>query len=485
MITYPYALELREGAMLVSTDLLVKGRNPFAWEEQPQHTNIYGIFYHIVIYPFAKIWSANNLVHRSVTAVFILGSCFIIGLVLKRLKVPFYHIFPAATLLYAFLLFPGTTTPFAGPHSLGLFLFLLSVFIPWFKNYSPMSLGISLAAGILAFYTKPYFILGLPFLTCYLFLFISKKKGIIFGAGWGIVLLISIFMMKNICEAYFSNTFFVNLYGADTSLTHCVKQFSIFIHQNLEMLEILIFGTFLQVFHIFKKDKKPSNTFPQINLRNFKNPLISFPFDLSLFCLIFSTALIYFKLGRHGGSWMAYLFHLMSPFFIIIVFTSLKKDFWRILAIPLIAINIHTVSSHHFKIKAEESLKHWETVRDLVSKHKNIFNSPTIVSLLLEQKKPIYDSGLTECFHIGEAKDSILNPIFLKEDRVAEVNLEFRRKIQYKITHKEFDMLMITKNWYVQLPPNETKKHYKFLGTISIEMPYFPQSWTLGIWMPR
>ncbi len=484
MITYPYPLEFREGAMLVTTDLLVKGRNPFSWDEQPQHTNIYGIVYHLIVYPFAKLFNTGAVVHRSVSAVFIIASCFIIFLVLRRKKVPVYYIFPAVLLLYAFFLFPGTTTPFSGPHSLGLFLFLGSIFIPWLKKYSLMSLVVSVILGILGFYSKAYFVLGLPFLTIYIFLFVSKKKGVLFGATWTGLLFLSILCVKQILECYFANTFFINLNGAQNSLSHCLKQFHFFFQKNRELFAVLALGVLIQVISKFKS-LKGFNIIPKANFNDFKKPFFDRQVDLNLFCLICSTLLIYFKLGRHGGSWMGYLFQLMTPFFIILVFSSLKKDMWRFITLPMIGISIITVLSSHLEVNPEESLKNWKTVREIVSKYKNIYNSPAIVSLLVEQDKEIYDSGLTECFHLGEAKGSFLKSIFLKKDRVAEKTQEYNQNIYDQIVHKKFDLLLVTKNWFVRAPVEETRKNYKYLGSIDVIMPYFPQVWKLGIWLPR
>ena len=484
MITYPYLLEFREGAMLVSTDLLVKGRNPFSWDEQPEHMNMYGIVYSLAVYPLAKIFNTGPIVHRSVTAIFIWASCFLIGLVLYYKKVPLYYIFPASVLLYIFLLFPGTTTPFAGPHSLGLFLFLCSLFIPYFKKYSYPSLVISIILGILGFYTKAYYVLGLPYLTVYLFLFVSKKKGVLFGIAWGSVFLLSILGVREILECYFANTFFANLYSAQSSFAHCLKQFKFFFENTWGMFVILGAGIGIQISYYFGKGWDLSH-FPKFNWKDFNKPILDVSVDLNTFCLILSTLLIYFKLGRHGGSWMGYLFQLMMPFLIILVFSIIKMDVWRLITIPFIGINIMLASAPHFQIHPEKSLKNWKTVEKIVSKYHNIYNSSTIVSILLEQNKEIYDSGLTESFHVGSAKGSFLKPLLLKEDRVEEKTRVYKQRIYDNIVHKKFDLLLITKNWFLTIPPAETQKNYRFIGSINLEMPYFPQGWELGIWEPK
>ena len=67
----------------------------------------------------------------------------------------------------------------ARPDTLGLFLFLCSIIIPWKWNFTYSSLLAGILLSTLAFLTKPYFIFGAPCIALYLFLSKSKLKGII------------------------------------------------------------------------------------------------------------------------------------------------------------------------------------------------------------------------------------------------------------------------------------------------------------------
>ena len=59
--------------MMTSTDALVKGLNPYDMSLQPQLMNQYGIIYPLLVWPWAKIFGTTMLIHRMVTAFFILG----------------------------------------------------------------------------------------------------------------------------------------------------------------------------------------------------------------------------------------------------------------------------------------------------------------------------------------------------------------------------------------------------------------------------
>src|SRR5262245_27573912 len=53
MIVSPAPQEMREGAVVWITRLLLEGRNPYDVAELPASTNVYGIFYHLAVLPIA------------------------------------------------------------------------------------------------------------------------------------------------------------------------------------------------------------------------------------------------------------------------------------------------------------------------------------------------------------------------------------------------------------------------------------------------
>ena len=78
----------------------------------------------------------------------------------------------------------------ARPDGLGECLFMGSLIIPFCRRFSPGSLAVSAALSILAYLTKQYFLLGLPLVAGYVFLFENKLKGVVYGvAGIGALLL--------------------------------------------------------------------------------------------------------------------------------------------------------------------------------------------------------------------------------------------------------------------------------------------------------
>jgi hypothetical protein len=119
LVTFPYPLEYREGAILFVTDLLLEGENPYALQNMPLAMNVYGINYHLIVYPFARLWGATFLVHRAVSAVFILLSLPIFFVILRRHRAGVLYSLAAVLILYASLLY--RYTPLARPDGVGFF----------------------------------------------------------------------------------------------------------------------------------------------------------------------------------------------------------------------------------------------------------------------------------------------------------------------------------------------------------------------------
>ena len=66
MVFSPAPQEMREGAAVWLTRLLLEGRNPYSLTELPASTNVYGILYHLVVYPLARVFGNGFAVHRIV-----------------------------------------------------------------------------------------------------------------------------------------------------------------------------------------------------------------------------------------------------------------------------------------------------------------------------------------------------------------------------------------------------------------------------------
>src|SRR5215510_15970113 len=101
--------EMREGAVIWITRLLLEGRNPYSLAELPASTYAYGIVYHLIVLPFARLFGNGYTVHRAVSAVAIAGSCALMYRLLRRAGT---HLALAAT---GVMLFYASSIYFVAP----------------------------------------------------------------------------------------------------------------------------------------------------------------------------------------------------------------------------------------------------------------------------------------------------------------------------------------------------------------------------------
>ncbi len=492
LITFAVPLEFRESAMIYTTHLLLQGQNPFDLAHFPQATNSYGIVYSLVVYPFAKIWGPTLQIHRLFTGIFILASCLMLVAVLKKNKAPAVVSLSGGLMLYPLLLYPTTTTPVAGPHSLGVCLFLLTVYIPFFYNYSGASLIVSLVAGLLAFYTKMYFVLGIPIMCAYLFLYQSKKKGCLYGAIFLLILLVSVILVNHCMRCYFNDTFYTQFQGAnlfDGGLERSNAQIKEFYHIHKPLFYVLGIAIVIYLIGYIKNYKNLSfpNIISKIDLLRWNKPLYQCDLNLNLFSLIIVILVIYFKMGRSNGQWMAYQFQLLSPFFILFVLNSVcQRKFLTYLSIPFILFTLGGLNNHLIK-NPYTSADDWQIVKKFVATHQNILNSPLIIPFLIEYQRPVYDSGQSQFAAVGTDRHDLNTKLFPPQPEVAAQFEAYLAHMHDMIRGEKFDLLLLTPPSGLNSPwtPADTDRYYKIIKTVHVRLMHSDEVFDLVVSVPR
>jgi hypothetical protein len=468
IVTDPNPQAYREGAMLLSTQYLLEGKNPFSLENMPLANNVYGIFYHIAVLPFAWILGPGLLAHRLVSGISILASCFILYRVLLKSQTHPLYAAAATVILYAALLFNDSSL--AKPCSLGTALFLGCLCIPYLCNYTTGSLTLSVLVGLLAFYTKPYFILA-PFYTgTYLFLFRSRRNGLLYCSTFLIFLISSALVVNHFLECYFPNSFFCHLnINIKSSAAYALKQAGFFGELNAWLF-------FIVALYLFK-------FLPGVATNNISPPD---GFALWVYAFLGSLILIFVSLGRHHGNWMVYLFELLTPFLLIIILslTSKLKSNTCFLVIPMLIL---TVYNHYARMPHEHyTCPQWNEVRTLIAEHHNILNTPAIAPLLIEKKKKLYDSGQTQYFRFSNYPDNKMLSFFLPEnERISERNEAYENDIARQVKNKEFDLIILSAGHGSPLVPLYIIEEYYYrYASINLCMSH-TQAWKNDLWKPK
>ncbi|MCK5632267.1 hypothetical protein KAH94_00800, partial [bacterium] len=507
LMLFPFPIVYREGAMIVPTDYLLKGGNPFSLASQPEHTNVYGIMYSLVVYPIAYFFGAGIVVHRIVSGFFVLCSCILVFYAMQRKNGPVFFSFAGMLIFYIHLLTPGTCPLEAGPHSLGLFLFLCVVLVPFFLKYSYPSLFSSLLFGMFAFYSKAYFILSVVYLGVYLFLFVSKKKALIYFVLSVFLSVVSVLVVNSIFDVYFANCFFNHMTVAGKNFESMIRQFKTYFHETqgvVILFGLLLLLSFVNMFrgNISKGHgflDKLKKYFSVFNFFDINKPLIRVDFDLNLFCVLSSSILLYSWLGLHDAQWMAYFYQLLTPFLLIFVFTKFSRKKWLVvLSVILVCFNI-------FKLNARSCINRdldrtpWEQISTIISKYKNVLHHPMTDTIILEQDKKLYFSGQTEYFQYGAIRQGfwagkgpgqkivhvhegmhIAHVVPMIEKYENFINVVLAKQI----VNKEFDLILLRKDdnpKYFTVPVQE---FYDYKGSIALPL-HNADTIDITFWRPK
>ncbi len=466
LITSPGQLEYRESSIISTTDLLLKGENPYALKNLPQHTNVYGIVYNLVTLPFTKIFGATFLTHRIITAIFIFGSAIVIYQFI-RWSGNSRSISIVGALIFYILIIRSYTT-IARPDSLGLFLFLVGILIPWRLNYTNSSLAISIVIGLLAFLTKPYFLFGIPCIALYLFLSKSKIKGVIYFIISILCAAVPIFIIHHYLPYYWHCTYLIHVTMIAVKFDYMLLQSAVFMKFHIGLLLLIATEGIFYFRNKQNRNWRFTQHLGELNLLNPNKPLLSNEFGLITGGLISAGLVLILKLGWNTGAYMIYYYHLATPLLIIYSLKFLKTHTtYRVLQHSFILLNLIILNLHQ-PVKPQFTNIEYEKWKSLINKYSKVYTSPPLVHFLVSLEKPIYDNGQTEYFAHAIPDFNNKNLVAKTPDylRVKEFILDLRGKIY----SGSFDLVLIARGIEINFF-DESRLNEKYKMT---ELRYLP-----------
>jgi hypothetical protein len=238
---------------------------------------------------------------------------------------------------------------------------------------------------------------------------------------------------------------------------------------------------------LVKSSQKSVNYFNSVS--NLDKPLLKKELDLFAFCLIFSLIIFNFKMGKHAGNWLVYIYHLISPFLLILAFNFASKLTERALLLIILVISLNLYFLYpQSKIDYTNTYQEWKTIDTLVSQHQSILNSPVIASLLMKQGKKVYDSGESEYFVLG-AKRNFFN-ISFTDHEIEKRNQQFLREVSESVKQQKYDLIILTRDYlpvgydrFIYKNTNLINECYEYQGTLPATM--LSKSVELNIWKPK
>lgn len=476
LIVYPYQMEYREGAIVLTTQAFLHGINPWALENNPIYINVYGFVYNFMILPFTLIFGNKVWIYRLLSFLAIQGQIALVMKVMRKKGIEWLWVVIAGLFIWLGQIY--YTTPLARPDAVGQFFFLLTLFLPWLSNFSPRSLVFSAIFGLLGFYTKPYYILGILLISAYVFLFYSKKNALLYAMGSLIVFILSALLINRVFEAYFLNVIFSHVADTNSIFSYMVKQTIKF---GRDYWALLIFcAVAILVYFLGRNDEWK---IPRLSLFPLQNPFITIKMDFCLFIILISAGLIYFSLGRHNGTIQAYYYQLLTPFLVVLVFGYLQNNsILRGSAIVLISINLLTHAYENLKPDfVSYDVEPWVKMSTYLNNSPSTLNNPSTVLLLIEKGITIQNSGQTEYYFPYPAQNTFYYPDLTEIEQIGNQYLTQREIL---LLSQQFNLYMSDDSYKYFYRNTDAAQKYKKIDTITISMPHVLQEWTMDIMVP-
>lgn len=470
LIKFPWPIQYREGGILLSTELLLNAQNPYDFSFQPYYCNAYGLFYNLVVLPFAWLFGATLTVHKSVAGAFTLLSLVTVYILLKRQSVPLKYAIPTIAFLYSALLYSKTSL--AEPDSTGAFILLLSIAIPIIMEFAPVSLAASILLSGVGFFTKPYFIFGMVAVSASLLYSRSWKKLFLYLSGFAGFILLELFILDRIFETYTINVLLSNYDTGKlaSSWPWILDQLWFISSNDRYYFSAIILASLCYVISGMQRGLKSEGRYMVISL-------------LTL-CLIFIAFL-----GKNTGAFATYFYQLPFPFLCVVSAIAFAGVEGRWVSLPiklLLIVAMISICRHYpaFYDSFRDNEKEWKRAEILVSSHKNILNSPAIAPLLIKMHLPVYDSGHTGVFFYGLKYPDLISKE--KFSRGEEVENRFKDTMLKGVAEKKFDLIMIDRSFsHWLLPPVAIMDFYDYKGNLLLEMPHNNFTWQIDIWEPK
>ncbi len=464
----PNPLEYREGAALIPVHLLLAGKNPYALEYMPEATNVYGIVYPLMVYPFAQWLGPGLFTHRLVSALFIGASCLLLALSLRQQRVAWPYVAGGSLLLYQALLF--FVGPLARPDATGLFYFLASLLIPVLGRYNLPSLTASLLLGILAFYTKLYFVLGLLFMGLYLLFFVSRRTGLLYSSIGLVCLFLSMFVVQQLLPTYFVSTLLISSNSATLDLSraadHGVKHMSMQFLIFLKLYGVLALLALLGGYRCYRQRPAPC---PGI-------------LALALVALSISTLLIYSILGRHDGNGLIYLLHLMLPPLILASLMPPEPSNKAFYALPLL---IPIMLAHQSLFPALPTTQNcqagWAKAALWLKEAQMALVSPPLSPQMLARGLRTHDAGQTIYFFLALPQRHPLDNVFTPGAALQGRLAQWTQALMEDVRQRRFDSIVLPTELF---RPKDIEPYYQATDQTTVCMPPF-QNWTLTLYKPN
>lgn len=479
ILNMPHQLTYLEGAANVQTWFFLNRENPFSLENHPVGTNNYGFLYSLITLPFATLFGNTLLVHRAVTLGFVtLSALLTFGIIFRIKKDHALAAICSSFIVVSLMGQQGMGGISAYPSSTGAFFYITAILIPLAGSFSNRSLFVSILATLAGFYTKPYFLLSFVIVALYIFLFVSPKKGLLYGFFFFGFLFFSILFVKRIFPMYFIDVIWGNIFNTYSFFGHMLEQIWGLI---VTFLPIIVLTAFILA------EKWKNTTKEKISFTlSWDNPLVKNPPGYFLHSLLVSLIAFISVLGWHALNQFGYSYQLVLPLFFCWLFgEAIPRHKAGLFVAIVMIINLFSWErvALHPSYLIEKSSKEWSQMQEHLQNAKSVFHPPLIATDIISLGMPPIDSGHTIMFYnIQKYPDSILSDI--SYERARRDGYGFTTSINRRIENHKYDLIITVKDKAAFFDYQTLQQNYILVDEIKIEM-NMGGVYTLQIWKPN
>lgn len=463
MVASPAPQEMREGAVVWITRLMLEGRNPWDPAELPASANVYGAGYHLAVLPFAALFGNGFEVHRAVSAAAILGAAAILFALMRRAGADRLPAAVGTAVFYlSSLYFVG---PLARPDGLAVLLSVasLAVIVSGRFRALPFAAGLALAMGALA--TKVYLAYPPFALGAYVFLYVSRRRGLAYLAASGAAAAGTLLALAVPFPAYVETSVLANAGSAAYDVRHLLEQTGDWLLYSLPLtagLAVLLLG--------MRRVPDP------------RTPPDPFAFVAALGFLAYLALL-----GGHPGAHMTYLFQLVTPALTVALVPRLSgRPLAR--AACLAALPAAVAWTAPWFPWTSEPFRRGEAafaeVARAVAAHGRVLGSTEAAGVLALAGRPVVESGQSEYFG-GIAAAPALPLLPLPGGVLAGRWEAFNDGIRRGIEDRAYGLVIRSRRPGGVIPQDLLERHYRVVGTVPLLFAWTGQAWPVDLLEPR
>lgn len=325
LIISPYPIEYRDATVLDIAMELYKGINTYTIEMFPQYIYVYGIIPPLLTSFFLHFFAPTIVLTNALCSILNFLYLFMMSVfMLKHMeKKPLPLI--VFTLIFYSILFSVSISAGSKLSEAGALFMMMAVFIAIDSNYSIKGMICSCIASLIALHFKAYFVYSYFIICLYVFLFRSKRRGMVSLFTALAVYLFSYIVLCKLFPLYLNYSIFHHL---DCSAYFVLEQM---LRQILPILANNWFFFAFSIVYIVEGIRRiPSFSYlvQAIDIKHFSKPLLPGGNEVILFFLLFFVSFIYFIIsmgGNVGSSGGTYYYQISHPFLQMMVLFGISE----------------------------------------------------------------------------------------------------------------------------------------------------------------